>query len=876
MNSHASYLIPTDKLILGGRGARGTSVHIESVGNQHDIGFSDKVNFDKISTHSEGIQTDTIKSESGTDLIAYENSRVVFKVPTTLSNVDITGLTTAGIASQNYANQTLEHELDALTTAQNTILARTQGLTASKIMKSNGSGILAVSSITEGNVNTLSGNETVSGNKVHSGDITVNDLTASKLVLTDANKKLVSGVGLTDLFQLGEASNQFQGSGTNTVYSQTQSSDASTALNYLQMRQGSGENAKEMGLRMYGAEQAILFEDTIQLKDVGEGSYPGTNIGEIKNSGINLISGKTYQINGSQIASANLSDTANIVKLDTSENNFTGVVDASSFKQGNSALNFSHLAGGVADNQLTGNIPLLNDAENNFTGIVDAASFKQGNTALNFSHLAGSVSTGQIPDLASSKITSGTIDVGRIPDLASSKITSGTIADARLPNSLLRSDTAEQIINSGSTNGTIFRVRHSSNFQGAPQISVEDYSATGSLLQSGILTLDNDDVAIKNTDSDGGVVFYNNTSTLLGRLDNTGMDIKSGLTYKVNGTALATITTGAQTLQGVKTFADQPIFANGINASTSSILGASSGTHSHTIHGTVDLQATITQTAGKEANLRTTVVTGNLTQTGGNTSLTGDLTHTGGTVDITGDILLDGHMTVDTGHDIKILNDSVGVFSRVSTLEGNRHLLHILGSTTVNTSLVMSCKFWSLPMNSGYATNDMIMGQGHTNTPQTKKYSNHYQTVLDGTVGTDLTDFTKTQSSVSGVGYGVDIALVSSDWSAGGTTISNVIISGTGYINWAHSSFPSASRDKYNKLIRIGHHCDDAVKITIDGQAIVWAKYSFSNSISGTGNDNFNSVCVVRGDISALEIFYVGGTGGNYLTLQFNVMASWD
>lgn len=870
------YVLPTDKLLLGGHRAIGNTVSIETASGTHGIDFPDEITFMKASIHEEGIKTDTIKSESGTDLIAYEDSRVVFKVPTTLSNVDITGLTTAGVASQNYSGQTLEHELDALTTAQNTILARTQGLTTSRIMKSNGSGILAVSSITEGNVNTLSGNETVSGNKVHSGDITVNDLTASKLVLTDANKKLVSGVGLTDLFQLGEASNQFQGSGTNTVYSQTQSSDASTALNYFQMRQGSGSNAKEMGLRMFGAEQAFLFEDTIQLKDVGEGSYPGTNIGEIKNGGINLISGKTYQINGSQIASANLSDTANIVKLDTSENNFTGVVDASSFKQGNSALNFSHLAGGVADNQLTSNIPLLNATENNFTGIVDGASFKQGNTALNFSHLAGSASTGQIPDLASSKITSGTLDVARIPSLPTSQLTSGTIADARLPTTLLRSDIGETIINTGNTSGTNFHIRHSSNFQGAPSLSVEDYNAMGTQLQAGTLTLDSDDVAIKNSDSDGGVVFYNNNTTFLGRLDNDGMNIKSGLTYKVNGTDIATITTGAQTFEGVKTFADQPIFANGINASTNSILGASSGTHSHTIYGSVDLQATITQAAGKEANLRTTVVTGNLTQTGGNTSLTGDLTHTGGTVDITGDVLLDGHLTIDTNHDIKILNDSVGIFSRVTTLEGNRHLLHILGSTSVNTSLVMSCKFWSLPMNSGYAKNDYIMGQGDTNTPQTKKYSNHYQTVFDGVVGTDLTDFTKTQSSVSGVGYGVDIALTTSDWSEGGTTISNVIISGTGYINWSHSSFPSASRNKYNKLIRIGHYCDDAVKITIDGQAIVWAKYSFSNSISGTGNDNFNSVCVVRGDISALEIFYVGGTGGNFLTLQFNVMAAWD
>ena len=77
-------------------------------------------------------------------------------------------------------------------------------------------------------------------------------------------------------------------------------------------------------------------------------------------------------------------------------------------------------------------------------------------------------------------------------------------------------------------------------------------------------------------------------------------------------------------------------------------------------------------------------------------------------------------------------------------------------------------------------------------------------------------------------------------------------------------------------MIRIAHYCDDAIKLTIDGQAIVWAKYSFSNSISGTGNDSFNSVCVVRGDISALEMIYIGGGGGNYCNLQFNILAAWD
>jgi len=843
-HGNRTHTIDADNIVIGGLRAEGAEIDVKTTGGEHL-----KFNQDVITTGS--IRGDSYATQSGDVWAIPTANSIGFQKPVNFGNNAISGiagitLNATQVSSSNYSGQSLDHELDQLTSSQNTILARTQGLTANKIMVSNGAGLLSASSLAE-----------------------------------------------TDLFRFNQASNQYQGSGTNTVYSQTQSSDASTALNYLQMRQGSGSNATEMGLRMFGDEQAFLFQDTIQLKDVGTGSYPGTNIGQIKGSGINLISGKTYQINGS-------------------------------------ALNFSNLAGSVADNQLTSNIPLLDATENNFTGIIDGASFKQGNSALNFSHLAGTCSTGQIPSLpasqitsgtfstdripslptskitsgtfidaripalatskitsgtfvdaripslATSKITSGTFATARIPSLPASQITSGTIADARLPTTILKSTTAETIINTGNTNGTNFHIRHSSNFQGAPSLSVEDYNAMGSQLQAGILTLDSDDVAIKNTDSDGGVVFYNNTNTFLGRLDNDGMNIKSGLTYKVNGTAIATITTGAQTLEGVKTFADQPIFANGINASTSSILGASSGTHSHTIHGTVDLQATITQAAGKEANFRTTVVTGNLTQTGGNTSLTGNLTHTGGTVDITGDILLDGHMTVDTGHDIKILNDAVGIFSRVNTLEGNRHLLHILGSTTVNTSLVMSCKFWSLPMNSGYAKNDYIMGQGETSTPQTKKYSNHYQTVFDGSVGTDLTDFTKTISSASSPAYSVNINIGSSDWSAGGTTIQNVIISGTGYINWAHSSFPSNVRSKYNKLVRIGHYCDDAVKLTIDGQAVVWAKYSFSNSISGTGNDNFNSVAVVRGDISAVEIMYIGGGGGNYCNLSFNIMGAWD
>ena len=287
-------------------------------------------------------------------------------------------------------------------------------------------------------------------------------------------------------------------------------------------------------------------------------------IGQVKNTGINIVSGKTYQINGSQIASANLSDTANIVKLDTSENNFTGVVDASSFKQGNSALNFSHLA--------------------------------------------GSASTSQIPSLPSSQLTSGTLAVARIPTLPATQITSGTIADARLPTNILRDDDDDQTISSSQSTGTNLRIRHSSNFStGDPAIILEDYTQLANNLHSGIITLDNlSDVAIKTSKNTGGVVFYNNTNTFLGRLDNGGMNIKSGLSYKVDGVALNSLTTGTQTIAGVKTFSSKPVFSAGFTSSASSSLTA-------------------------------TAVVGNLTQSGG-------------VSDFTGNMNIDGNLNVEDGH----------------------------------------------------------------------------------------------------------------------------------------------------------------------------------------------------------------------------------
>ena len=312
--------------------------------------------------------------------------------------------------------------------------------------------------------------------------------------------------------------------------------------------------------------------------------------------------------------------------------------------------------------------------------------------------------------------------------------------------------------------------------------------------------------------------------TTIGSIKTAGIDLASGKTYAINGTAL-----------------------------TAGDLG---------VGGSLTLDTLSVSNGGGGATAGMVIADGKITANDGIDIPTGHLSCTNGLKLQDGIQMYQAHVDASASQP--------RLWSGISRLQA------IMAANQIDASKVMKCNFASLPMNAGYAANDYITGTGHTNTPQTKKYSNHYQTVFEGTVGTDLTLFSKSQTSVSGAPYSVDLAITPSDYSPAGTSLDHVIINGTGYINWAHTSFPTSVSRKNNKLIRVGHYVNDGVRITIDGQPIVFTKWTTSMSIQGTGNDNFNSVFVARGDWSALEIIYIAGGGGNFMTLQFNVLAAWD
>ena len=112
------------------------------------------VSFNKDIATDATIRSDLYATKSGDIWVLPSTNTIQFQKNVdfqnhTLSNIAGLTLTASQVQSSNYNGQTLDHELDQLTTAQNTLTGRTQGLTANRMMLSNNAGILATGSLLE-------------------------------------------------------------------------------------------------------------------------------------------------------------------------------------------------------------------------------------------------------------------------------------------------------------------------------------------------------------------------------------------------------------------------------------------------------------------------------------------------------------------------------------------------------------------------------------------------------------------------------------------------------------------------------------------------------------------------------------------------------
>jgi len=842
----------------------------------------------------------------------------------TLSNIAGLTLTASQVQSSNYNGQTLDHELDQLTTAQNTLTGRTQGLTANRMMISNNAGILAVGSVTESNINTLSanqtitgnkiyngditiddltasrlvltdgskklvsgiaentintlaGNQTISGNKTHSGDITINDLTASKLVLTDANKKIVSGIAETDLFKLNVASNQYQGeSGVATIYSQTQSSNASDSTNFFRMIQGTS-SPKEMGLQMIGPTQSLNFTDTLNLKDLGDGDS-GTTIGQIKNNGINLISGKNYQINGSNLNFSNLAGSvadnqvsSNIVKLDTSENNFTGIVDGASFKQGNSALNFSHLAGAVADSQLSSNIPLKN---------ADMFQIKSG--ALTNTMRTVSDTTGHNSKLTFSKILAN--------------------GNAVYENFITPLNTGQMVYQTSTATGHRWNIDDDTQYLklsktildlkagmlltiGGSQITTadlanednifhddDDFVATGQCSFTNRLTAGlADDGATANRGVYYGLHTFNHGIKLLGETNVTrvnpfstagNLNILGGSKLKLKNLSDLEVESGADLI--VKSGGDILLDSGAVltNNGTTALAGTSAITANMTISNSADF---ITSSGSQ-----TTILSGGILELadGGITKL--------GTNCIT---KINNALPSVSNSSIKY--DTAGKPAFIKGFHGEQYLRSVFPASLLATNQSFRMRFDVIPIENDSSVISSLYRQSVTTDTH-----NNLQPFADDGSARDARHQIAPTYNITRDGVFASSSLISEvnlvfndGHISGSNDHKSVFIKGCGYINWLNSGWGSHINGATNKFVRLGVKCSETVRVMADGQQV--------GTVNRTSGDNHQGISSgatafqyhmfpAKGDYTTIEVVMFNFTRDLKLDFEVYPISYWN
>ena len=408
--------------------------HIEANGSDH-------IHLDSRTKHTQGTIIPTLFDDAGNTLATTTTNKVQYAASATVdfNNAALTNavftddtsfasgttvnfnnatvsnfalgsgaLSASAVASANgYAS--LDAELDAVTSTQNTVKARTENLTAGRMMKASGAGVLVVSDVPETDVGRLSTAQTFTGSKKFADTVRVDvagDETTLHLAGNHDNTNNAGGKLRLTKFKADKAT----ADSSTVIYQDGLNLHGNTNLVSGCIGSGVTKGFRFQAFKtrvINGADVTTNFDDVISASDVD-------TLGYITRSGINCTSGE-YLKNGSQITYTDLAGT-----IATAQIGGTQVTDAK--------------IAAVAATKLTGTIATARIPDLAASKITSGTLGVDRVPALAASKItSGAFDVARIPDLAASKITSGAFDVARVPDLAASKITSGTLDVARIP-----------------------------------------------------------------------------------------------------------------------------------------------------------------------------------------------------------------------------------------------------------------------------------------------------------------------------------------------------------------------------------------------------------------------------------------------------------
>jgi hypothetical protein len=567
---------------------------------------SNSLNFENDVKFANSISTDTIKNKSGDELLTYDNTNDKLFVKSnidfansTVSNLTNLTLNSSQILSSNLAGQSgdtsIDAEIDNMTISIGQNTNRTSGLTANRIMRSNGAGNLQVATFDTAdvlrkndttdqaitsNLNFASGKKILyNGNQVALSDISgytalqnevdtnsnktgittqqANDIITnnSKVSITtqQANDIITnnSKVSITSQQASAIITNTDKVALTSGEYSKIQALPSVADINALAHTNDTGGTFFDQGVGVADINGNSVVLETSSLsgsraylsinstdddakiifdQDVDNGGFiVSNNSGNLGlNTNINLSSGKSYKINGSDL---NFSDLGGTVAN-------------------------SQIASGITGSKISGEIPTTSVPSGLNTSLITAGQFDSLRIpSLPASKIgSGAFVDARIPNLATSKITSGTFVDARIPNLNASKITSGVISNSQLPTDIVRNNVDNQSIacnnfkiSSGTANNdcvlTLEADTDDNNEASNPKLLFsQDNGATNASIA---MTSGNDftqyvsegDFIFNTGRSTDKQIFKHNNTTCC-EIKNTGISIATGKTYQVNGSQI--------------------------------------------------------------------------------------------------------------------------------------------------------------------------------------------------------------------------------------------------------------------------------------------------------------------------------------------------